>query len=223
MDDHEATRRGHSLAPRHTFHTKRLLPLPTAAPEGCTIALAPSARALRAASQALQERTGHTPVLPSPPSPGLAGSCAMPRPRTSRNGSNAATTTPAEPTSKPTKPPQNSDHTRTRRTGPTLPRCTGLASSTPAHSPDPDRPQYPGPFRKIDLCRTGQRVTVRAIAPSDRGERHPADGMNDMLVRSFYPIKINSAGQETMDKSRSTAGLVLCREGTHCLEGEVAA
>jgi len=68
---------------------------------------------------------------------------------------------------------------------PTLPRCTGLASSTPAHSPDPDRPQYPGPFRKIDLCRTGQRVTVRAIAPSDRGERHPADGMNDMLVRSF--------------------------------------
>ena len=40
-----------------------LLPLPTAAPEGCTIALAPSARALRAASQALQERTGQTPVL----------------------------------------------------------------------------------------------------------------------------------------------------------------
>ena len=33
-----------------------LLPLPAAAPEGCTIALAPSARALRAASHVLQER-----------------------------------------------------------------------------------------------------------------------------------------------------------------------
>ena len=35
-----------------------LLPLPAAAPEGCTIALAPSARALRAASRALRERAG---------------------------------------------------------------------------------------------------------------------------------------------------------------------
>jgi CHAT domain-containing protein len=40
-----------------------LLPLPAAAPEGCTIALAPSARALQAASRALQERTGQAPVL----------------------------------------------------------------------------------------------------------------------------------------------------------------
>jgi CHAT domain-containing protein len=40
-----------------------LLPLPAAAPEGCTIALAPSARALRAASRALQERTKNTPAL----------------------------------------------------------------------------------------------------------------------------------------------------------------
>ena len=40
-----------------------LLPLPAAAPEGCTIALAPSARALRAASHALRERAGEAPVL----------------------------------------------------------------------------------------------------------------------------------------------------------------
>ena len=40
-----------------------LLPLPAAAPEKCTIALAPSARALRAASQALRERAGQAPVL----------------------------------------------------------------------------------------------------------------------------------------------------------------
>ena len=40
-----------------------LLPLPAAAPEGCTIALAPSARALRAAASALRERAGETPVL----------------------------------------------------------------------------------------------------------------------------------------------------------------
>ena len=40
-----------------------LLPLPAVAPEGCTIALAPSARALRAASQALRERAGQAPVL----------------------------------------------------------------------------------------------------------------------------------------------------------------
>ncbi len=40
-----------------------LLPLPAAAPEGCTIALAPSARALRAASNALRERAGKPPVL----------------------------------------------------------------------------------------------------------------------------------------------------------------
>ena len=40
-----------------------LLPLPAAAPEGCTIALAPSARALRAASRALRERAGQAPVL----------------------------------------------------------------------------------------------------------------------------------------------------------------
>jgi CHAT domain-containing protein len=40
-----------------------LLPLPAASPEGCTIALAPSARALRAASRALRERAGEAPVL----------------------------------------------------------------------------------------------------------------------------------------------------------------
>ena len=40
-----------------------LLPLPAAAPEGCTIALAPSARALRAASRALRERAEQAPVL----------------------------------------------------------------------------------------------------------------------------------------------------------------
>ena len=40
-----------------------LLPLPAAAPEGCTIALAPSARALRAARHALRERAGEAPVL----------------------------------------------------------------------------------------------------------------------------------------------------------------
>ena len=40
-----------------------LLPLPAAAPDGCTIALAPSARALRAAGRALQERAEETPVL----------------------------------------------------------------------------------------------------------------------------------------------------------------
>ena len=40
-----------------------LLPLPAAAPEGCTIALAPSARALRAASHELRERAGEAPVL----------------------------------------------------------------------------------------------------------------------------------------------------------------
>jgi CHAT domain-containing protein/tetratricopeptide (TPR) repeat protein len=40
-----------------------LLPLPAAAPEGCIIALAPSARALRAASRTLQERADQTPVL----------------------------------------------------------------------------------------------------------------------------------------------------------------
>ena len=40
-----------------------LLPLPAAAPEGCTIALAPSARALQAASRALRERAGQAPVL----------------------------------------------------------------------------------------------------------------------------------------------------------------
>jgi len=40
-----------------------LLPLPAAAPEGCTIALAPSARALRAAARAMRERAGQTPVL----------------------------------------------------------------------------------------------------------------------------------------------------------------
>jgi CHAT domain-containing protein len=40
-----------------------LLPLPAAAPEGCTIALAPSARALRAASHALRERAEKAPVL----------------------------------------------------------------------------------------------------------------------------------------------------------------
>ena len=39
-----------------------LLPLPAAAPEGCTIALAPSARALRAASRALRARA-EQPVL----------------------------------------------------------------------------------------------------------------------------------------------------------------
>ena len=40
-----------------------LLPLAAAAPEGCTIALAPSARALRAATDALRERAGQAPVL----------------------------------------------------------------------------------------------------------------------------------------------------------------
>ena len=40
-----------------------LLPLPAAAPEGCTIALAPSARALQVASNQLQERAGKAPVL----------------------------------------------------------------------------------------------------------------------------------------------------------------
>ena len=40
-----------------------LLPLPAASPDGCTIALAPSARALRAASRALRERAGQAPVL----------------------------------------------------------------------------------------------------------------------------------------------------------------
>jgi CHAT domain-containing protein len=40
-----------------------LLPLPAAAPEGCTIALAPSARALRAAIHALRERAEKAPVL----------------------------------------------------------------------------------------------------------------------------------------------------------------
>jgi CHAT domain-containing protein len=40
-----------------------LLPLPAAAPEGCTVALAPSARALQAASRALGERAEATPVL----------------------------------------------------------------------------------------------------------------------------------------------------------------
>jgi CHAT domain-containing protein len=40
-----------------------LLPLSSAAPEGCSIALAPSARALQAASHALQERTKEAPVL----------------------------------------------------------------------------------------------------------------------------------------------------------------
>jgi CHAT domain-containing protein/tetratricopeptide (TPR) repeat protein len=40
-----------------------LLPLPAAAPEGYTVALAPSARALRAACQGLQERAGQAPVL----------------------------------------------------------------------------------------------------------------------------------------------------------------
>jgi CHAT domain-containing protein len=40
-----------------------LLPLPAAAPEGCTIALAPSARALQAASRAQRERAGEAPVL----------------------------------------------------------------------------------------------------------------------------------------------------------------
>jgi CHAT domain-containing protein len=40
-----------------------LLPLPAAAPEGCTIALAPSARALQAASHQLRERAGQAPAL----------------------------------------------------------------------------------------------------------------------------------------------------------------
>jgi CHAT domain-containing protein len=40
-----------------------LFPLPAAAPEGCTISLAPSARALPAARLALQERVGQAPVL----------------------------------------------------------------------------------------------------------------------------------------------------------------
>jgi CHAT domain-containing protein len=40
-----------------------LLPLPAAAPEGCTIALAPSARALREATHELRERARRAPVL----------------------------------------------------------------------------------------------------------------------------------------------------------------
>jgi CHAT domain-containing protein len=40
-----------------------LLPLPAAAPEGCTIALVPSARALQAASHALRDRAENAPVL----------------------------------------------------------------------------------------------------------------------------------------------------------------
>jgi CHAT domain-containing protein/tetratricopeptide (TPR) repeat protein len=40
-----------------------LLPLPAAAPEGCTIALAPSARALRAATRSLGERCDEAPAL----------------------------------------------------------------------------------------------------------------------------------------------------------------
>jgi CHAT domain-containing protein/tetratricopeptide (TPR) repeat protein len=40
-----------------------LLPLPAAAPEGCTLALAPSARALQAANDALAERAEPTSVL----------------------------------------------------------------------------------------------------------------------------------------------------------------
>jgi CHAT domain-containing protein len=40
-----------------------LLPLSGAAPEGCTLALAPSARVLRSATRALQERTKKAPAL----------------------------------------------------------------------------------------------------------------------------------------------------------------
>ena len=40
-----------------------LLPLPAGAPEGCTLALAPSARALHAANRALEERANAAPVL----------------------------------------------------------------------------------------------------------------------------------------------------------------
>jgi CHAT domain-containing protein/tetratricopeptide (TPR) repeat protein len=52
-----------------------LLPLPAAAPEGITIALAPSARALRAASGTARERAGHAAALlgvgnPLPPPTG---------------------------------------------------------------------------------------------------------------------------------------------------------
>jgi CHAT domain-containing protein len=54
-----------------------LLPLPAAAPEDCIIALAPSARALRAASHSLRERAGEAPVLlalgdPRPPPAGCS-------------------------------------------------------------------------------------------------------------------------------------------------------
>jgi CHAT domain-containing protein/tetratricopeptide (TPR) repeat protein len=56
-----------------------LLPLPAAAPEGCTIALAPSARALRAADHSLQERAKEGPVLLAVgnPLPPPAGSSAL--------------------------------------------------------------------------------------------------------------------------------------------------
>ena len=52
-----------------------LLPLPAAAPDGCTIALAPSARAMQVASRSLQDRAGEAAVLlavsnPLPPPPG---------------------------------------------------------------------------------------------------------------------------------------------------------
>jgi CHAT domain-containing protein len=52
-----------------------LLPLPAAAAEGCTIALAPSARVLQAASNALRKRASETPALlavgnPLPPPAG---------------------------------------------------------------------------------------------------------------------------------------------------------
>ena len=56
-----------------------LLPLPAAAPDGCTIALAPSARALRAARHAWRERAEETPVLLAVgnPLPPPAGSSAL--------------------------------------------------------------------------------------------------------------------------------------------------
>jgi CHAT domain-containing protein len=56
-----------------------MLPLPAAAPEACTIALAPSARALRAAHRALQERAGAAPALLAVgnPLPLPAGPCAL--------------------------------------------------------------------------------------------------------------------------------------------------
>ena len=52
-----------------------LLPLSAAAPDGCVIAVAPSARALRSAAQVMKERAGQEPVLlavanPLPPSAG---------------------------------------------------------------------------------------------------------------------------------------------------------